>query len=236
MAKKTHKKRTSKKRKSAKLKSAGNIEKAVMEKIEKGEVKMRPKNYFLLKNIIANLLLLIISILAVLTSSYSIYKLRSEQSFGFVFLGRYGLITFIRIFPWASLILVGITMLILIQLLKGFKRRYKINSTAIGLMTICVVLVLSSILDFAGLNRKLAKVRSLQKYFVVYYITDNSILGDVVGIETSGLVIRTPDGKRVKVLMNSNGNFINSRYDIGDKVKVAGYWSGTTFNATAVGK
>lgn len=232
MAKRITKKRGSGKRKTA-TKTAGSVEKYVMEKIEKGEIKMRSEHYFLVRNFVNKSILILLIFITFLVSSYMFYKLRSEGPLGFIYLGRYGILSFLRLFPWLGIVLAVIAIsLIRFSLTIGISG-HRVDSKIVIIVIILLAFFSGTAADIIGIDSKFALYSNI---FKNRYITDNSVVGQVIGVESTGFLIRTPNGERVKVLIGNNQKSINGKYKIGDNIKIAGYWTKTVFNATALGK
>ena len=98
---------------------------AVLEKIRKGEVQMRPKAYFILK-----ILLLIITILCILITSsllisFIFFSIRISGKFFLLDFGVRGVLGFLVHFPWKILMVEVILIILLEWLLKNFKFGYR---------------------------------------------------------------------------------------------------------------
>ena len=92
------------------------IRNAVLAKIKSGEIKMRPRLYFIIRLLALIAIAIIMLLLAVLLISFLFYVVKIS---GIIFLpgfGSRGLLIFLALFPWRILI-IGLLLIFLLQLL-----------------------------------------------------------------------------------------------------------------------
>ena len=109
------------------------IQNGVLEKIRAGQVHMRPRIYFvarLMLTLLVAILALVISALVVSFVFFSVHESGEQFLLGF---GSRGILTFLLLFPWASLLLDIVTLLVLEWLLQSFKFGYRISLLAVFL-------------------------------------------------------------------------------------------------------
>lgn len=120
-----------------------------MEKIEKGEIKMKPKWYFILGS-------LTLFVGAVATTIFSIFFLNflfflMRKHYGPMY--QYRLQQIISQFPWWILILAILGLIIGIRLLKEYDFSYKKNFFYIIFAYIFAVVISAYLIDYFNLNR-----------------------------------------------------------------------------------
>ncbi|MES2213432.1 MAG: hypothetical protein V4473_01155 [Patescibacteria group bacterium] len=119
-----------------------NLKQKVLEKIEAGEVSMRPKIYFIFSVIISVLLMVLILITSIFLISYTLFSLSISGRLFLLGFGWRGVFVFIVLFPWVVFLVDIVLVTILGLLLKRFRFGY--HSPTIFLFAgtaICIVVV-----------------------------------------------------------------------------------------------
>jgi len=120
----------------------------IMKKIKKGELKMRPKAYFVLGSMLLGAGVVGAMLLTTVMAGMSLFFWRSQ--------GRV-----LMQIPWKMLILTGIGLLGGVWLLKKTKDAYKVGWGWLILGMVITVLSLGLLADKAGVNERLWRRREL---------------------------------------------------------------------------
>ena len=134
------------------------IQNGVLEKIRAGQVRMRPRAYFIARltlTVLVAVLALVISTFVISFVFFSLHESGERFLLGF---GNKGILTFLLLFPWASLLLDIVVLFVLEWLLQSFKFGYRISLLMIFLgifacSTILGILVTLTPLHGALLNQ-----------------------------------------------------------------------------------
>ncbi len=132
-----------------------SFEKMVLDKINSGEIKMKPKYYFMCKVI----LLAIIAFLVLMTSavmvSFIIFSLRVSGRLFLLGFGGRGLIAFFLTFPWFVLLLDLLLVILFERLLNHFKFGYRSPLLYTLGASAIVIIAGGFVLDGVSLHEKL---------------------------------------------------------------------------------
>lgn len=102
-----------------------SLSKGVLDKIETGQVKMRPRIHFVLKSLLITLGLILTTLFALYLISFVVFVLRTSGVFYLPGFGFPGLKIFLISFPWL-LIFIAIILIIVIEILvKHFSFAYR---------------------------------------------------------------------------------------------------------------
>lgn len=129
-----------------------DIEKNVMTKIKKGQVKMKPKSYFILGSILMAIGVISAITVAILFLSVDIFSLRLHGPFYQKHINH-----MLAIFPWWSLIISLMGIISGYYLLKKYDFSYKKNAKAILIFVIICVILAAYLIDYFSLNNILLK-------------------------------------------------------------------------------
>lgn len=108
----------------------------VMEKIQKGEISMRPKVYFSVLTGLSILTVLVMSLLLSYLTSIVILWLRVESAAGPAYGARRNLAAAIAAFPWWALLASGVLLSGIVVFLKRHSNLYRFRWQTLVLLTI----------------------------------------------------------------------------------------------------
>jgi len=191
-----------------------NITKKVTEKIEKGEVKMRSKSYFVLKSVLIALGVFIILSTVLYLISFILFVV---QRSGLIFLPRYGF-SGIRIllsgFPWILLIIVICFVFLLEFLVKKYTIAYR---KPLLYSLLIVILVISGIgfivhqTSFHGrmyLRSQEGKIPFVRPLYNKFELSNSNKVhpGIITEVLDGGFILERHDGKILKVIVSEDFN------------------------------
>jgi cytochrome b subunit of formate dehydrogenase len=153
--------------------------KELTEKIKSGEIKMRPKAYFVIGNVLAIGGIVISASLGTLLTSflihrYKMYKLMETTMFGgiknpgFLMRGR----MFLYNFPWWALLIALASVVGGIYLMRKFESGYKTDFTFLIVLTLFIVVITGIVLDRSGIHDVAMHHKPFDKFYPMQHRED----------------------------------------------------------------
>lgn len=146
-----------------------NIKQTVMEKIHHGDIKMRPKWYFVLGSLFAFLGLVASMVTSVFLFGLIRFSLRSHGP-----MGEYRLEQLLANFPWWTALIAVAGLGIGIWLLRRYDFSYKVNFWWVTALFIVAMVATGWILDMTGLNDTLLHRGPMQGMMRQYFEENGS--------------------------------------------------------------
>jgi hypothetical protein len=220
-----------------------SIAERVAEKIKKGEVKMRPKIYFLLSRISVVLGIIFASVLVLYFVSFIFFSLRAS---GTMFLPRFGfggLGHFLASLPWGLIFITGALVILLEILAKSFAFIYR-RPVVYSLLALAIASIVGgfilgktpfhSTLFMKAQRGDLPAAGPLYMHFAMPQNGD-VFFGQVIETNEGSFVIQNPKNETTTVFFvhqdDHSGNFGK-----GDKVIILGRRENGKFQAFDVKK
>lgn len=195
--------------------SKSSIAEKVLNKIKKGQVKMWPKLYFVLKAFLFALALVFVLFLALFLVSFIIFNLRASGALFLPRFGLFGLRTFLFSFPWLLVIFSVLFIIVLGVLAKRYRFVYKKPLLYSIIAIVVIVLVGSFIFLRAPIHNRLSE-RAFRGRLPVagplyrqYRMRrpENLHMGKVVELTEGGFRIETEDGQKITVSISKKARF-----------------------------
>lgn len=127
--------------------SAQNLEKIVMEKIENGQISMKPRWYFITGSALSFLGLIGSSIGAIFLLNMSLFLLRQHGP-----MGEVKMQIMLSSFPWQIPVLAILSLIGGIYMLKKYDFSYKKNFTWVVVVFLVTIFLATLIIDLSGIN------------------------------------------------------------------------------------
>lgn len=142
-----------------------DIKDLVMKEISKGEIKMRPKAYFVLGSFLLIFGIFISLIFSSVFIHGAIFKFRTFTPFSYFRMGMGGMRPFFLTFPWIPLFISMGCIYLGYLLLKKYDFSYKknFNYLIIGLLLVVFVFVL--ILSKLRFSERAMKIRGMDRFY-----------------------------------------------------------------------
>ncbi len=102
-----------------------NLKKNILDKINKGELKMKPKVYFTVKAIFVLIVIIVAIISMSFLISFAVFSIKESSRLFLLGFGSIGVWTFLTTFPWFLLIIEIVSLFLVDILLTHFKFAYK---------------------------------------------------------------------------------------------------------------
>lgn len=136
-----------------------NLKENIMSKIHNGELKMKPKIYFVFGSVFAFVGIFISVISSILLIGILRFSLRAKG-----FMAEQKLEKMILDFPWWILILAIVFIIIGLHLLKKYPIVYKTNFTHLVIVFVITIIISGWLIDIFGINDALLKRGPMQGF------------------------------------------------------------------------
>ncbi len=206
-------------------KKKADLAKKVMEQIEKEEVKMRPRLYFLAGSVLLSIGLGMAVVFGAFFINLAFFRFRIHEPLSFLWFGQFGLRPFILTFPWFRLFLAFIFIILGIILLRRYEISYKKSFLVLAINLAILVLTVGFLADRIGFNERIERMPPLRPFYHNGFVGKDWVMGEIVEIGEKELKISTPEGEAIKIswdektLLPFGGNF-----KVGEGVGVVGEW------------
>jgi hypothetical protein len=167
-----------------------NITESVMGKIRKGEIKMRPRSYFVAGSVLTFIGLVASVLVSVFLVGLMRFSLRAHGP-----MGEYRLEQLIGNFPWWAPVVAVLGLVFGIRLLRLYDFSYKANYKVVVVGFVVAVVVAGWFIDTVGLNDVLAR-RGPMRGMMRQYLQENNIQSRVGDGIYLGFIHGVDVGKR----------------------------------------
>ncbi|MEI6191412.1 MAG: hypothetical protein WCP24_03560 [bacterium] len=151
-----------------------NITQEIMKKIDMGEIKMKPKGYFIMGSIFTFIGL----VSTVVVSTFSIGLIRfSLRSHGPM--GQYRFDQILASFPWWTLVLAILGLVLGIWLIRKYDFSYKIKPWLVIAGFILAIIIGGYIIDITGINDVMSR-QGPMKGMMKNYINRNNTQSPII--------------------------------------------------------
>ena len=133
-----------------------DIAKEIKSKIEKGDLKMKPKAYFVIGTFLASFGIIVFGSLSTFFANVMIHRIRvgkmlpaiKDLPLGFKFR------MFAQMFPWEMLLFATLSLILGLFLIRKFDVAYKKSFTYLVSLLILIVVITAATLDKVGFNER----------------------------------------------------------------------------------
>jgi len=202
----------------------------VLDKVQSGQVKMRPKRYFILRAVLIGLITCLVALFALYLVSFIFFSLRASgvwflPGFGFQAIG-----VFFSSLPWLLILTALILIIVLEILVKRFAFAYRrpilYSILAIIILTLLGSLVIAktpfhSDIFWKAQEGKLLMAGGFYRGFGLPKLA-NVHCGVVSEITDDGFYLETKRGEKLTVLVSSTTRSIGAKIEKDDQVVVLG--------------
>jgi len=129
------------------------IEQNVMDRIKKGEVKMKPQSYYLIVGFLGALTVLLLSLITAYFISVTTLWLRIQAAQGPAYRAKNNLFDLLGLFPWWALIIGALSLVLMIWVIKRIGSLYKIRLIYLIPSIVISFLVIGLLLSYSSLPR-----------------------------------------------------------------------------------
>src|SRR3989344_991608 len=208
--------------------------KNLMEQIQSGQVKMRPRAYFIVKSSLQVLGLLLFLLLAIFLVSYIFFQLKASGVFGLTDFGLLGVRDLLLSLPWLMLFLVLVFIALLLWFAEHYSIAYKnpLLYSAVGILLIVFVggYAVAKTPLHPYFFRAFGPPERPAGFMHTFYsrpglmMMHNGIIGKIEALEDPDFLIRAPDGRPYQIIVSDDTDFVpdDETFDIGDVILVRG--------------
>ncbi|KND47680.1 MAG: hypothetical protein AB201_01960 [Parcubacteria bacterium C7867-006] len=215
-----------------------NIKDQILNKINSGEVNMKPKYYFMLKLALLGVTIFLTFILSSIIVSYVLFSIKVSGQFFLLGFGAKGFYHFIMALPW---VILGIDIALIIfldWLLKSFRFGYNSPVLFLFIGTLASITLLGSLINFTSFHKGLL-YRAEQKNLPIaggFYMglrkshgNQGIFRGEIISIEgTSTFYMKyndydsDADDMTIEVFVPGNTDVYSLSLNPGDQIFIAG--------------
>ncbi len=144
-----------------------NIAETIKKQIQKNEIKMKPKAYFVIGNVLAIIGVIIFAIVSTISTNMIIHFFRVGKFGSRIAMLplNYKIKALMIVFPWEFL-LISIGFIILgVWLIRKFEDNYKNSITVLLTLFAVIVLITGLILDKSGFNEKAKRFHIMRNIY-----------------------------------------------------------------------
>ncbi len=212
--------------------SKNPITEKVVSKIERGELKMKSRAYFVAKSFLVIGLLVLFSLLLLYLGSLIVFVLRVNDILLFHGIGFYAIRSILLSFPWYLVFLIFVLILLIGVIGRKFQFVYR-RPLIVSLIAILVMVIVSSVLiERSSLHYSFFRLAEQQRLPVAGGMyrnlgnidIDNAHFGVILEKQNDLWVMELDSGERakLKVTEKTKGKRLYSQIEEGEKVLVIG--------------
>jgi hypothetical protein len=227
-------------------KPENSIKKNILEKIQKGEIKMRPRSYFILRFILLILAVCLSFILAIFFISFIRFILSINGASFLPSFGWQGTMAMLTAFPWPILLVSAIFLILSALLSKQFTFIYH-RPAIFGIIGILLIFFIGSlILHQIRLHEQIFEFSSGKKMLFINPMynsyrrlppASHSVIGEVASTTKTGFLIEDEDNQNFQIFVTPQTIFPSGQ-DIreNDTILVIGETQDSIINAMGIKK
>jgi len=204
----------------------------IKQKISKGEIKMRSRLSVLFEKVGIDSGITLILISLVLIAGLISYWANNNNDLLYAGYGRYGLLSFVKSFPYLLLVTFIFLFVLLTFLFRKFDASYKKPFAIILSLVLSLVLIFGWFSSRQSFGKKLYQ-REGRKFGIGMTNNQNSVLGTVIVLQENLIIIKS-DTKQIRIIIDSNTHFPFGQPKIGDLIRSTGSWNNDNFKAIGI--
>lgn len=226
-------------------KTLNSLKNKILERIDSGNVRMRPRWHFVLRLSITIALIFAFGALAVFLFSFLLFILPASGAWFLHDFGAPGWIHFFRLFPYLPAVILAASIILVGLILERFSFAYHRPMIYLGLGILAVVVAGSLLISKTPMHRAFYQQARKSPLPVVgdFYRgygrmrSDNVYLGTVNNIASSTFQIETEKGEPLVIMMDARTNCpFGCNLELDDTVMIMGRRSDGAVNAFGVRK
>lgn len=213
----------------------------VIKKIESGEIKMRPKSYFVWRSVLVIGSAVFVFLVSALIVGLVFFAMRESGATVLPGLGAAGWRELLNIFPWITIILAVLLTFALSVILRRYSFAYRKPLLYLPLAVIVLIFAAGYIVDASHLHRDISDFTEAHHtpgiepfYRHLRDIGNDKIaIGEIQEISTSQIIINPPDNHKLTIILTSQTQMPDNLV-IGDRIDVIGDRDDDTVSAIAI--
>jgi len=210
------------------------IEKNIIEKIKKGQIKMKPKYYFVLGSISIVFGMLLSFLFSAFFINLISNRVRVHRMTEYLPMGQPGRLIFLSNFPWHFLFLTLIFLTIGAWLLKRYDISYKKSFLAITAGVIITTVCAGLIVDKAGINKPLQRNPGFRRLYDTKLKDKSWVIGTFVSKQNNMYIVKISDGTEIEVKTTKDTWIPPREFSVGECIRVVGETKNNTLDAFGI--
>lgn len=222
-------------------KEKNSIKESIVKKIKEGDIKMKPKAYFTLKNGLLIIGIILTAFLLLYLISFILFILHVNGIWFLPGFGWRGIGSFLFSFPWLILLIIVSLIVILEVLVKKFSFSYKnpLIYSIIGILAISIIggtflfktplhrgMMISAFQGKNTITGELYRGYGMQRL-------KNATLGKIIELRENSLTLESRFGEEISVDITKETK-IKEEIKEGDEIIIMGNKSGNTIKAAGI--
>lgn len=210
-----------------------DITKNVMQKIKKGQVRIKPRIIFVAANIALGIGIALSVIIAIISANFLFNRLEERPVFRLAGLGRIGVIQSFMEFPWLFIIVAALFTGIGLFLMTKTDLVRRKSFIPIVIAVVILVIIAGFTFNKTGINRRIRKHPQMGK---LYERTPSEIwiTGTITEVNEGNIKIQADNRTVLKVISKDNTVFSSGPIRIGNCVRIVGDYDGKVFVANGI--
>ncbi len=220
------------------IRSSSMILDQVMDQIKSGQVKMRPKSYFIFGSILMASGLAVFFALAAFFFNHFFFHLFNLGLLDFWQMRGLSRLL-LEVFPWWSLVLAGVFVMLGAWLIHQYDVAYKKNYKVMVASLVASAVLFGFLLNFLGLNRLFMRQHLMGRLYQVERVGASWLVGRVIKVEPEDQQLVVKVGPRqVRLKYSSRTRLPYREIEEGQLIRAVGRFASKkkdVFEADAVG-
>lgn len=207
-----------------------DLKKEILEKIQSGEVRMRPHHYFIFFSALLAGGVILGLLLAGFFTNLFFFRVRVGAPFTLLRFGSLGWGPFLGVFPWLPVILAILLFLAVFWLFKRLDIFYKNRLLVLGFFGL--VLLGGLLLSFSRVNHRLQGVQVFHPFYQDNPVPVpgfpqrlNLVVGEVLSVRERELSVKNFRDEQIKVVWDETTRLPDGEdFAVGETVMALGQW------------
>lgn len=185
-------------------KSKNDICNLVLGQIEKRDIKMKPRRYFVFGSVLVGVGIGLLILAAAFLVNIKLYQLSIMRPFDWFSFGVSGIWPFILLFPWKVLLLALGVFTLGVYLVRMSTGTVHMRIITVAVTIAVVVMAGAVVLSRMNINRRLSQISMIGILYDHHSEGDNWLMGCVDKIASDGLAIHNFEGQTITVKLDQN--------------------------------
>ena len=220
-----------------------NTKKNILQRIESGEISMKPKIYFILRAFALAFALIIGTLITLYVFSFIVFILKGTGILSLYEFGGRGLLLLMFSIPWLLVVSVLFLVFVLEVLARHFAFVYRKPLVYSTLAILVLIIFAGTVVASTPIHKKIyershTKAVSLTGSVYKHYgkiPPRGGHIGTVIDIDSNGLTLEVFDGNVIKVSTTTRTKYpADTKLEVGAKIMVLGKKGGDSYEAFGI--
>jgi len=208
----------------------------VMKEIDKKEIKMKPRIFFVISSLLLSFGLFLSIALASFLINLISFRLRIHAPFQYLRFGKPGYLPFLHVFPWSMLILAIASIIIGIVIIRKYDISYKKSFWGIAIGLIVFAIIFGLVIDKTGINERASKFPPMREMYHRESVGPDWLAGKIIQVSERQLTLLTPFEKKTVIVKWDEDTLLpfGSEFQEGQEIRIIGNWQEEEFVAKGI--